>query len=181
MKLPEWIASKRAVISPKNKDEECFKLAVIAALHHEEIKHHPERISLLKHYEDQYNWNGLKFPLAIQKIGKFEKINPGTTVNVLFNEKESIYTARRSELNGKCSKQVKLLMVVDGEKRHYTAIKNISRLLSKLNGKTQHAYHYCMKCSTVFGQSQQEISTMSTAAAAMVTSRLRCPLEKKNG
>ena len=37
-------------------------------------------------------------------------------------------------------------MIVDGEKRHYTAIKSVSRLLSKLNGKTQHAYHYCMNC-----------------------------------
>ena len=41
-------------------------------------------------------------------------------------------------------------MIVDGEKRHYTAIKNISRLLSKLNGKTQHAYHYCMNCLNGF-------------------------------
>ena len=150
MKLPEWIAKKKAVINPKNEDEECFKWGVIAPLHHEEIKHHPERIILLKHYEDQYNWNGLNFPLAIQKIGKFEWNSLGTAVNVLFNKEESIYTARRSELNGKCSKQVNLLMVVDGEKRHYTAIKNISRLLSKLNGKTQHAYHYCMNCLNGF-------------------------------
>ena len=27
-------------------------------------------------------------------------------------------------------------MIVDGEKRHYTMIKSISRLLSKLNGKS---------------------------------------------
>ena len=53
-------------------------------------------------------------------------------------------------LNGKCSKQVNLLMMVHGEKRHYTAIKNISRLLLKLNGKTQHVYHYCMNCLNSF-------------------------------
>ena len=44
--LPEWIKSKKAVINPQNKDEECFKWAVIEALHHKEIKNHPERISL---------------------------------------------------------------------------------------------------------------------------------------
>ena len=49
-----------------------------------------------------------------------------------------------------CKKQVNLLMIEDGGKRHYTAIKNISRLLSKLNGKTQHAYHYCMNCLNGF-------------------------------
>ena len=41
-------------------------------------------------------------------------------------------------------------MIEDGEKRHYIAIKNMSRLLSKLNGKTQHAYHYCINCLNRF-------------------------------
>ena len=150
--LPKWIKSKKAVINPQNKDEECFKWAVIEALHHEEIKHHPERISLLRPYENQYNWKGLEFPVSIKKIDKFEKNNPVIAVNVLFSNKKSqdIYTARRSGRNIKCEKQVNLLMIVDGEKRHYIAIKNISRLLSKLNGKTKRAYHYCMNCLNGF-------------------------------
>ena len=52
IKLLEWIKDKKAVINPQNKDEECFKWAVIAALHHEEIKNNPERISLLRPYEN---------------------------------------------------------------------------------------------------------------------------------
>ena len=79
------------MINPQNKDEECFKWAVIAALHHEEIEHHPERISLLQHYAGQYNWSGFESPLAIQKIGKFERTNPGIATNVLFN-KGKVYT-----------------------------------------------------------------------------------------
>ena len=148
--LPKWLKSKKAVINQQNKDEECFKWAVIEALHHEEIKHHPERISLLRPYENQYNWKGLEFPVSIKKIDKFEKNNPGIVVNVLFSNKRSIYPARRSERNVKCKKQVNLLMIVDGEKRHYTAIKNISRLLSKLNRKTKRAYHFCMSCLSSF-------------------------------
>ena len=78
------------MINPKNEDEKCFKWAVIAALHHEEIKNDHQRISRLQHYEDWYNWNRLEFSLAIQKIGKFEKKNLGIAVNVLFNKKKSI-------------------------------------------------------------------------------------------
>ena len=178
--MPEWLKSKKAVINPQNKDEECFKWAVIEALHHEEIKHHPERISLLRPYENQYNWKGLEFPVSIKKIDKFEKNNPGIAVNVLFSKKKSqnVYTARRSERNVKCKKQDNLLMIVDGEKRRYTAIKNISRLLSKLNGKTKRAYHYCMICLNDF---RTESTSIMNTAAAMVTSRLRCLLKKKNG
>ena len=105
-------------------------------------------------YENQHNWKGLEFPVSIKKIDKFKKNNPGIAVNVSFSNKKSqkknIYTVCRSGRNAKCKKQVNLLMIVNGEKRHYTAIKNISRLLSKLNGKTQHAYHYCMNCLNGF-------------------------------
>ena len=50
----------------------------------------------------------------------------------------------------KCKKQVNLLMIVDGENRHYTAIKSISRLLSKLKRKTKRVYHFCMNCLNSF-------------------------------
>ena len=53
--LPKWIKSKKAVINAQNKDEECFKWAVITALHHEEIKKGHQRISRLRPYEKQYN------------------------------------------------------------------------------------------------------------------------------
>ena len=65
----------------------------------EEIKKDHQRILKLSPYEDQYNWNELEFPLAIQKKGKFERNNPVIAVNVLFNKKERIYTACWSELN----------------------------------------------------------------------------------
>ena len=45
--LPEWIAKSKAVINPKNNDENCFKWAIIAALHHKEIKKDHQRISKL--------------------------------------------------------------------------------------------------------------------------------------
>ena len=148
IELPEWIQNKKVVINPQNKEGECFKWAVIGALHHEEIKKDHQRISRLRPCENQYNWKGLEFAASIKNIDKCEKNNLGIAVNVLFCNKKSpkkdIYTVRRSERNVKCKKQVNLLMIEDGEKRHYTAIKNISRLLSKLNGKTRRAYHYCM-------------------------------------
>ena len=37
-------------------------------------------------------------------------------------------------------------MIVDGENRHYTGIKEISRLLSKRNGKINRTYQFCMNC-----------------------------------
>ena len=71
---------------------------------------------------------------------------------MLFSKKKSqnIYTVCRSEHNMEYKKQVNLLMIEDGGKRHYTAIKNISRLFSKLNGRTRRAYHFCINCLNSF-------------------------------
>ena len=41
--LPNWLAHKKAIINPKNEDQECFKWAVIAASRWEEINNNPEK------------------------------------------------------------------------------------------------------------------------------------------
>ena len=53
--LPDWISRKKAIINPKNSDMECFKWAVIAADKWEEIDKHPERISKLRKFEEEYD------------------------------------------------------------------------------------------------------------------------------
>ena len=54
-----------ALINLKANDEKYFKLGVNTALHHEDIKHHPDRISLLQYYKDKYNWQRLEFRLPV--------------------------------------------------------------------------------------------------------------------
>ena len=46
--LPKRLANKKAIINPRNEDQECFKWAVIAASPWEEIGKNPQRISNLK-------------------------------------------------------------------------------------------------------------------------------------
>ena len=76
---PDWIAKKKAIINPHNDDEECFKWAVIAEL---EIGKNRQHVSNLRKFEKNYNWSGLEFPAAINKIDVFEKKND-VSVNVL--------------------------------------------------------------------------------------------------
>ena len=49
IELPDWLKNKKCCINPKNEDdEECFKWAVIAALHHTDIKKDVQRLSKLE-------------------------------------------------------------------------------------------------------------------------------------
>ena len=113
--LPDWIVNKKVVISPKNEnDEECFKWAVTAALHH---KSHPERISNLMRYTNGYNWSGLEFPLAINKIDEFEKNNNDIAVYVSGVKGQRIYICKKSKHYDR-KNVVILLLIEDGEQMH---------------------------------------------------------------
>ena len=52
---PDWIKHKKATINPENKDNKCLRNSITAALNHEKIPSHSERISNLKPFFDQYN------------------------------------------------------------------------------------------------------------------------------
>ena len=153
--LPDWIVSRKAGINPKNEnDEKCFKWAVIAALHHKEIKSHPKRISNIKGYTNNYNWSRLEFPVAINKISEFKKIN-NVSVNVLDIKGAKIYICRKSKHNDK--KVAYLLLITDGEKRHYTVVKSLTRLLGSSNSKYKCKQHFCLNCLQGFSLEESRV------------------------
>ena len=112
--LPSWIESKKAVINPKNEnDEECFRWAVIAALHYEEIGKNPQHISNIMRHKN-YDWFGLEFPVAINKINEFKK-NNDIAVNVLGLKGQRIYICRNSKHYDR-KNVASLLLIDDGKK-----------------------------------------------------------------
>ena len=92
--LPNWLARKKAIINPKNEDQECFKWAVIAASRWEEINNNPERVSKLKRFEKDFDWSGIEFPVSVKDIKKFEFRNQ-ISINLLATEDKQIYICRK--------------------------------------------------------------------------------------
>ena len=70
---PKWIKNKKATINPKNGDNCCFQYALVAALNHDKIDNHPERVSKLRPYIKYYNWQGIYFPVDLKDWKKLEK------------------------------------------------------------------------------------------------------------
>ena len=60
---PELLKNKNATINPENKDDNYFQYALTATLNYKNIKSHPERVSNLKPFVDQYNWKD-KFSIS---------------------------------------------------------------------------------------------------------------------
>ena len=85
MESPEWLRNKGAIVNPKNYDDnDCFQYAITVALNHQNIENHPERISNLKPFIDQYEWKGIVFPLHSKDWKKFEQNNKAIALNILF-------------------------------------------------------------------------------------------------
>ena len=127
IKSPEWLINKRATINPKNKDDKCFQYSITVALNHQKIKNHPERISNTEPFIDQYNWEGIKFPTGIKDWKKYERNNKTIALNILLipHNENTINLAYKSKYNRKHENQVVLLMITNGEKWHYIALKSV--------------------------------------------------------
>ena len=147
--LPDWLMKKKAIINPKNSDMECFKWAVIAAMNWEEIGNNPERVSKLRRYERDFDWSGLEFPVSFKDINKFERNNE-IGVNILAIENKKTYICRKGRDYNRIANLMLITDVENPNKKHYVAVKSLSRLLSKQNSKHKEAQHFCTNCLNGF-------------------------------
>ena len=72
IKSLKWLENKGVTINPRNtKNNKCFQYAIIAALNHQNINHHPERISKLTPFIDNCDWTEIEFPAHLKDWRQF--------------------------------------------------------------------------------------------------------------
>ena len=143
----KWLKNKKATINPKNKDEKCFQYALTVALNCEKIKKDPQRISKIKPFIDQYNWQEVHFPSHGNDWKKFKLNNKSIALNILYvpYNTEKIRHAYKSKYNLTRENQVIFLMITDGEKWHYLVVKGLSALFREIPGNNPGGF-YCLNC-----------------------------------
>ena len=142
--LPDWIMRKKAIVSIRNKDNKCFIWSVLRYLHPREKN--DCRFADLKKYENELNTQGIKFPMKVKDINKFEKLNPNLPgINVFSNDGMNIYPLR--EVKKDCKNTIDLFLYEEDGKFHYSLIKNFSRLVrSQITSRTNEPIHICKRC-----------------------------------
>ena len=90
--LPPILASKKAIVNIKNKDDRCFEYCVARALN--PVEKNSERVTeeLRKHVAELC-MTDIKFPVAVDAnvYGRFEK-NNNVNINVFgFEEKDGVF------------------------------------------------------------------------------------------
>ena len=147
--LPDWLKNKQAIINMKNKDDKCFIWSILRQLYPK--KKHPGYIGDLKVYENTLNTKGLSFPMPVDNISKFEKLNPLLLgINVFsYDEKDKIYPLRLAERD--CRHTIDLFFYTEGPISHYSLIKNFSRLIRRqVRDTSNFPLFICKRCFSYF-------------------------------
>ena len=143
---PKWLKDKKSTINPKNNDYKCFQYAVTLALNLGKINNHPERISKIKPFIEEYNWKDIDFPSTSKDWKKFE-LNNEVALNILYvpHNTKKIENAYKSKDNLTREKQIILLMITNGEKWHYLVVKSLSGLITEITFNHKEDF-YCLNC-----------------------------------
>ena len=150
--LPKYIQNKKAKVNIQNADELCF-LYCLSYVRNPPNSNKPNRSNHYKKDLQNFNVDGLKFPLAVKQIPKFEAQNKEFSVNVYALDEIKSKTRdnkailfplyNTKERNRKY--HANLLLVTSGDKRHYVVIKSLSRLLAGRTADTSGGQSYICK------------------------------------
>lgn len=123
---PQKIANPaHKILNIRNTDNKCFLWCIVAKLHPRATTGHPERVSHYRPFENELNFKGIKFPVSIQDIEKFEKLN-NISVNVFGYDRE-LFPIRISRLKLSLD-HVDLLYLTRDNISHYCLIRDFNSL-----------------------------------------------------
>ncbi|XP_031777427.1 uncharacterized protein LOC107981297 [Nasonia vitripennis] len=163
--LPKFIEKKKACVNIRNNDNQCFKYAILSALHPSETN--PNRVNQYRMYENELNFGDIEFPVKLKDVPKFEKLND-ISVNVYMLKKYNVkFEVSPCHITKeKKEKHVNLLLIQDFyideneennhdvggslPKYHYVWIKYLSRILSSQLSKSHVKSYHCERCLQIF-------------------------------
>ena len=151
--LPPKIKNKKACINVKNDDNECFRWAILSALH--PVDKNAERVSKYKQFKNTLDFTGISFPVkADHNIKKFENLNK-ISINIYFLD-DGCTVKPLVLTTGELQTHIDLLLIQDSkENNHYVWIKNFSALLNKQVTQKDHKMYYCKYCLSHFNSASQ--------------------------
>ena len=171
---PKWLKDKKCTVNLKNTDNKCLQYDTTLALNFDNIKKDPQRISKIKPFIDNYNWNDINFPSTKKDWNKFEINNKIVALNILYvpyNTKK-IEIPYKSKYNLIRDNQIILLMISNGENWHYLVVKNLSGLLRGISSNHNSDY-YCLNCFRSY-RTENKLMLIKKYVKIMIIVILKC-------
>ena len=152
MVLPTKLKNKRAILNIQNRDNQCLRWAIRAALFPAPRGRNPIRPSSYP-TEDGLNFTGIDFPTPVSQIDRLERQNMNLAINVFGWENDRVIVHRISE-KGSETPRINLMLIKQGENMHYSFVKRLSALLYN-QSRHNESKHFCERC--LHGYSRREL------------------------
>ena len=152
MVLPAKLKNKRAIINIQNRDNQCLRWSIRAALFPAPRGRNPIRTSSYP-TEDGLNFAGIDFPTPVSQIDRLERQNPNLAINVFGWENNRVIVHRISEKGGE-TPRINLMLINQGGNTHYSYVKKLSPLLYDQN-RLNESKHFCERF--LHGHSRREL------------------------
>ena len=143
MVSPPKLKNKKAILNIQNRDNQCLRWALRAALFPAPRGRNPIR-PLSYPTEDGLNFTGIDFPTPVLQINRLERQNPNLAINMFGWENEEVIVHRISEKGGEISR-INLMITKQGENTHYSYVKRLRALLFD-QSKNSNSKHFCEQC-----------------------------------
>ena len=121
---------------------------------------------------------GIETPVAISSIPKFESQNVSISVNVLVRDEKDFVPIYTSKFCNQRPNHVNLLLLSQGDKRHYVLVKNLSRLVAHRTNHDGQTF-VCPYCLHPFAQ-QSGLDNHLPACGQHPAQTVRYPKEGEN-
>ena len=143
MPLPAKLKNKKAIINVQNRDNQCSRWAIRAALF---PAPRGAKVTRTSSYptEDGLDFTGIDFPTPVSQIGILERQIHNLAINVFGWEGGHVVVYRISERGGEIPR-INLMLTKQGENSYYSYVKRLSALLYD---QTRHneSKHFCERC-----------------------------------
>ena len=150
MVLPTKLKNEKAILNIQNRDNECLRWAIRAALF--QPRGDMKRTSSYP-TEDGLNFTGIDFPTPVSQIDRLERQNPNLAINLFGWEKGHVVVHRISEKDGE-TPRINLMLTKQSENTHYSLVKRLSALLFD-QSKNSNSKNFCERC--LHGYSRREL------------------------
>ncbi|KAL6418414.1 hypothetical protein ACFW04_012113 [Cataglyphis niger] len=166
VEISREIKLKKAVISVQSTDDACFAWAIIAALY--PVEKHAERSSRYPHYTTVLNLKNAEFPMNLNGIARFERLND-ISINV--------YTIR--DKKNKKDKKRDNLSVLPITRGRYTLICCIlTTRRDKVTRRTSRGLRICLVSCMYYFRTSDKLSAHSENCERMNECAIVLPTEE---
>ena len=104
VETPICIRFKKGVLNPKSNDNKSFQYSITLSLYHKEVGNTFNRITKIKPYINNFNWNNINFPPIKQDYETFEINNENISLNICQFNNEKICQLYKSNYDKKTKK-----------------------------------------------------------------------------